>query len=43
MEVRAALVLMSTLKVEKPKAEKPNAEKKTEVPTATVRQPAPSA
>lgn len=43
MEGRAALVLMSPLKVEKPKAEKPKAEKKTEVPTATVRQPAPSA
>lgn len=43
MEGRAALVLLSPLKVEKPKAEKPKAEKKAEAPTATVRQPAPSA
>jgi translation initiation factor IF-3 len=43
MEGRAALLLLSPVKVEKPKSEKPKAEKKPEVPTATVRQPAPSA
>jgi translation initiation factor IF-3 len=43
MEGRAALLLLSPVKVEKPKSEKPKAEKKPDVPTATVRQPAPSA
>lgn len=43
MEGRAALVLLSPVKVEKPKAEKAKAEKKPEAPPATVRQPAPSA
>ena len=43
MEGRAALLLLSPIKVEKPKSEKPKAEKKAEVPAATARQPAPSA
>lgn len=42
MEGRAALLLLSPLKAEKPKSEKPKSEKKPETPAAA-RQPAPSA
>lgn len=43
MEGRAALLLLSPVKAEKPKSEKPKSEKKPEAPAAAVRQPAPSA